>query len=339
MDEMTQVRALWAEQAEPGADRLSPARRRLLAEARSADASPRGRARLRRRVVLAAGLAVAVTGGAIAVEVAGGDGPASVVPVANAAQVLNRAADTAAAEKWTAPRPGQYVVVQVRQAGGVMVRGVHGPELWPQKPLDHIMYYEAAGPGAAAVERLVGPRPSPGHRPSAPSVTCPLSLPIKNASYAAMLTWPTDPTALRAFLLRNAPGSWWGPGIGTDRRLWETAQILVSTRPVPPQLRAALFRVLAGVPGVRVVPGGVDGPERHAIAVTRRYATGDVPVAQEQDELVFDSTTYRFLGLRGVTAARTGTYPAGTPLGSQTLIKIGVVNRLPAGVKLDDQCT
>jgi hypothetical protein len=43
--------------------------------------------------------------------------------------------------------------------------------------------------------------------------------------------------------------------------------------------------------------------------------------------------------LRAVTAARTGKYPAGTPLGSQTLIKIGVVNRLPAGVKLDDQCT
>jgi hypothetical protein len=90
-----------------------------------------------------------------------------------------------------------------------------------------------------------------------------------------------------------------------------------------------------------VVPGHKHRPgvERHAIAVTRRYATGDVPVAEEQDELVFDGKTYRFLGLRAVSAARTRKYPAGTPPGSQTLTRIGVVNRLPAGVELQDQCT
>lgn len=166
-------------------------------------------------------------------------------------------------------------------------------------------------------------------------VTCPLSSPIRDTSYAAMVTWPTEPMALRAFLLTAAPASWWGGSVSVERRLWETASILLTSRPVPPKLRAGLFRVLAGVPGVRVVPGAAS---RHDVAVTRSYATGDEPVEQEQDALVFDRTTHRFLGSRAVTAARTGRYPAGTPLGSQTLGKITVVDHLPRGVELQTQC-
>lgn len=108
---------------------------------------------------------------------------------------------------------------------------------------------------------------------------------------------------------------------------------------MPPKLQAALFRVLASLPGIRAVPGAVDAANRAGVAVTRRFATGDRPVAQEQDELIFDATpAHRFLGSRAVTAARTGRYPAGTPLGSLALLGVTAVRHLPAGVEMQDDC-
>jgi hypothetical protein len=330
MDELSLVREMWAERPEPGPDRLAPARDRLLAAA--ADVPAPRRPRVRRRVALAAAVVVVATGATLAVDVTNGGGP--VRTVANAAEVLNRAADAAAGEKWTAPRPGQYVAVRIRESGGTMVRAVSGPELWPQPPIDEITYYQAGGP-LGVTARWFERAPS---RRAMPEVTCPLSAPIKDTSYAAMTRWPTDPAALRAFLLANAPRSWWGPAVTDERRLWETAEILVSSRPVPPTLRGALFRVLAGVPGVRLDRGTVTRSRGRETGVVREYATGDLPVTEERDLLRFDARTYRFLGATSLTGAPVGRYPAGTPLGSRTFVTMTVADRLPPVVTPKDLC-
>lgn len=212
MDELTMLRELWAEQGEPSAARLAPARRRLLEEARRRpqedtrrrpQEDARRRTVVRRRVVVAAGLTLALAGSAVAVKLAGDGRPAPAVATVNAARILDRAATTATAQRWPVPRPGQYLVVNARHSGGVMAVGTQGPTLMPQPPSDEAFYYQVDGRLGAHAEtfRL-------GHGRSRPEVTCPLSSPIEDTSYAAMATWPTDPGALRAFLLRAAPSSW-----------------------------------------------------------------------------------------------------------------------------------
>ena len=258
MDEMTQVRELWAERAEPGADRLSPARRRLLAEARSAAAPTRGRPRLRRRVAVAAGLAAAATGGVAAVEVAGGHGPDSVTPMppavvmTDAAQVLNRAADTAAAEKWTAE-------VADRSHGASCLPGEERARL-------------VVGPGDQGRPAPVGDGGHPHQQPAGAAV----------------------------------PASRLVPGHGGRPRRARGAR----------RIGAAHRR---GDPA-RYATGG---PAGHPGTGRTRLRQHDVPLCRRA---LGDHGAHREVSRR-------------TSLGTRTLIKIGVVDRLPAGVKLDDHCS
>ncbi|QLE70249.1 hypothetical protein FGW37_00230 [Streptomyces rectiverticillatus] len=72
---------------------------------------------------------------------------------------------------------------------------------------------------------------------------------------------PTDPAALQARLVGKATGE------SVPEALFDGIEDLLARSPAEPQLRAALFKVLAGIPGARVTEGVKDSTGRTGTAV------------------------------------------------------------------------
>jgi hypothetical protein len=102
------------------------------------------------------------------------------------------------------------------------------------------------------------------------------------AQFAAM---PTDPTALPAALIaqwdaQNKPGP--NPNnfptepipFNDNDRVFQQATFLLWNPLVGPDLRSALYKVLATVPGVKVDSSARDGDGRRAVEISRTDATG-----------------------------------------------------------------
>ena len=134
---------------------------------------------------------------------------------------------------------------------------------------------------------------------------------------------PTNPTALAAELsARKIEGG--PPGPAED--FVQIGDMLRETD-ASPALRAALFEVAEGIPGVVVLGTVPDHSGRRGIGVGR---VGDDGVEQEY---VFDSTTSAFLGEEMVATrpdASTGGAPAGTVLGRAVYESHGIVGSLVA---------
>lgn len=81
-----------------------------------------------------------------------------------------------------------------------------------------------------------------------------------------------------------------GPGQSAESgALWRAVSDLLEMPNVVPELRAALFRVTAGIPGVRVLEDSVDPVGRPAVALAFRSEGAD-------RELFFDPETLQFMG-------------------------------------------
>jgi hypothetical protein len=142
---------------------------------------------------------------------------------------------------------------------------------------------------------------------------------------------PTDPTALEQRLRDN----WWGDRIGSvaarercrnpvnARRCPNEAEATVEifqaatwllARPItPPALRAALFRVLAGLEGIRVLGPVTDEAGRRGIAVA-------ITVNGVRHELIFDPHSTLLLAERDIAVtAQPGAqrYPVGLTIRSE----------------------
>ncbi|MEU8175368.1 CU044_5270 family protein [Microbispora hainanensis] len=305
MDEITAVRRLWAEVPEGSDEDLRGARGALLAAARA----PRSRSwmlpvsRTGLRIALAAGVAAALTAGVLVAEIRpdgsepGGVAGLPAAPPANARELLERAARTAAAEPDLRPRPGRYVHVEMRTMsywattkGGMQVTGTE--ERWI--PAD------GTGPWLSR-ERQIGMAPAPGIAlPSPPpqlseqpedTLTETPTCPSDDAVTASrMATWPLDEAWLRRRIETEAAKA---TAIPEHLRFWGAVGNLVRDSVFRPALTAALFRIAAGIDGITIVPDIVDAAGRHGIGVTMEedYA---------RTELIFDKSTYRYLGDRTV---------------------------------------
>ncbi|GAB3151121.1 CU044_5270 family protein [Microbispora hainanensis] len=303
MDEITPVRRLWAEVPEGSDEDLCGARGALLAAARA----PRSRAwmlpvsRTGLRIALAAGVAAALTAGVLVAEIRpdrfGPSGVAGLLaaPPANARELLERAARTAAAEPER--RPGEYVHLKMRtmsywsvRSAGMQVTGTE--ERW----------IPAGGTGPwLRRERQIGTAPAPGIAlPSPPlelskepvdTLTDTPTCPSADAVTASrMATWPLDEAWLRRRIETEAAKA---TAISEHLRFWGAVGNLIRDSVFRPALTAALFRIAAGIDGITIVPDAVDAAGRHGIGVTMEedYA---------RTELIFDKSTYRYLGDRTV---------------------------------------
>ncbi|SKC78555.1 hypothetical protein SAMN04324258_3814 [Krasilnikoviella flava] len=79
---------------------------------------------------------------------------------------------------------------------------------------------------------------------------------------------PTDPSALAEELALGLPTS----GHGHDWDVWSQAVSLLQGSPARPELRRALWQVLAGIPGVELVGRASDSAGRDATAIRADFA-------------------------------------------------------------------
>jgi hypothetical protein len=156
-----------------------------------------------------------------------------------------------------------------------------------------------------------GPRfcasPRPPHRGSWQSPT---------PEFIARL--PRDPVALLARLQEDNPGSWFGP--------FTAAVTTLRTALVPAELRAAFYRALTGLPGVRIDDGAVNIDGHACIALVK-------DAGRTRTELMIDPADGQFAGERDTlrSDSRCG-LPAGTVF-STTAVRTAVVDapgELPA---------
>ncbi len=224
----------------------------------------------------------------------------AVRPDAAAAAVLQRAARAAEASGFPGVlRPGEYWYVKARftsQGNSPIGNGVnyaylitYTVELWTARDgsgrtVTHAIRtsfptardrhrWEQAG-------RPVLQRNSSGSHPRATPRW------ISGMTYAQMIALPTSVDALTR---RLEPG---GKGSSADA-LFTTIGDLLREDPIPAPLRAALYRIAAGIPGIHLVRLPHYETGRSALAVTYTR-TDDGPILI--GELLFDPRTFELLG-------------------------------------------
>jgi hypothetical protein len=102
-----------------------------------------------------------------------------------------------------------------------------------------------------------------------------------------------------------------GPTASADDKVFEQATTMLWTPLVPPDLRSALFRVLAATPGVTVSASARDSIGRPAVEITRTDSATKVIFAAFENP-----ATGGVLELAQTDPANSGTGPANNPAGA-----------------------
>jgi hypothetical protein len=112
-------------------------------------------------------------------------------------------------------------------------------------------------------------------------------------TYKYLTTLPTDPDALLASLREIADAQPVKPNRDSDRDqiIFELIGHALNGTMAPPKLSAALYRVVAKLPGVTVIPDITDAAGRHGIGVVRGHKYGNTT-----QKWIFHKETYEFLG-------------------------------------------
>jgi hypothetical protein len=278
-NDLTILHDAWGVPESPSPAARASARAALLAHV---SARPRPAARRLRmpRLALAGALALAIAAGATLVDLGGGDGRhRSVVPglppvqTASAA-VLERAAKAAEKKPFVAPRFHQWIYVKDRFSplgGGP----AHTEEMWHQANGDGIAYLDVSGQ-----LHVVSPAPPKHSRPRSP---------LLHDGYEGMASLPTDPAALRAWAYELAKHTT-GGGEDDNGDVYLIFDHMLRDNIVPPDLEAAIFRVLKTVPGVTVEQIDVAGKPALSVGM----GTSD----WLHEELLLDPQTYEYIGER-----------------------------------------
>ena len=244
-----------------------------------------------RRIVMAAAIGVSASVAA-GLAVATGTSPAATrAPgYSLAADFLNRAAAAARAQDIQLPKPDQVayleeLIVSPGPHGGIRECLVN----WYPSPLTGlavIVEGGRCGPGVPAVpSALKDLRPSPK----------------LGYLYPPLNTLPTSPAALRAALYAAAArgGAAWSlpSSFSADQIVFSLISKLVQV-PLSGSLRAALYEVIARLPGVTLVRNAVDAAGRHGTGIVIKwdfpgYGMGTV-------EIIFAPRTYTVLGTSNV---------------------------------------
>ncbi len=366
MDEVDMVRELYAQPPAPTRQEITDARARLAAPAR-----PRRRARwaLPGLGLVAAATAVTV----VATQLGGAHrttAPPAPVPM-SARRVLLTAAESSARAQaaggtywFTEFRYGRTVIAQghgerylVEQRSDykdwtnahsprrthAQTKAGHGgttTHFYARRPL-------GAGPVAAADVAA-------WRRAGSPSVFPVAGLPSArlNAGAGSWSVWrdetafdsafpdgslerlrrlPADPVRLRAYFLGRKEGrqDWQTP----DQWMFEAAASLLEGEPVPPAVRVAAYRMLAGLADVRATGAVTDPLGRRGVAVEMRE--GERAVIR----LIIEPSTGRLLAdervaVKSPAPGRSGVYPPGTVLDWQALVDASWTDSPPKHAKV-----
>ncbi|WP_327586848.1 CU044_5270 family protein [Nonomuraea sp. NBC_00507] len=271
------------------------ARARLLAAARGPEPhrGPRLVRRLGWRVAIAGALAVAVGTGVVVAR----DQP-RVVPAANVQELGERAAQAAYDDRGQVPNPGQWLYIRERQApqskDGSYGVDVSRRVVWEQ-------WTSVDGKQVAAL--INGKLLVQGNHPG--------------LGAAELAQQPITPEGVLTKIrqkLEDKHIAWGGsePPHTMDEQLFQAVYQLMGTQALPPEVRAALFRGLATIPGVSFTEDVADADGRQGVAFsyTGKWARYD---------LILDPVDFHFLGTYGVQTTEyndpsSSVIKAGTPL-------------------------
>jgi hypothetical protein len=276
---------------------------------------------------LAAAVAVALLVGLVLAGVLRG-GVAK--PDRAAAAVLQRAARYAeAAGGPGVMRAGQYWYVEARFAGliGSPIGG--GPQYVASVAYE-VQLWEAPNGSGRAITRMISTSfPSASDRDrweqagrpalmtdSAQQIRpTPRWIPVGHGlTYTQMVALPTSPATLKDRLEQG----WHGSVAWRQAELFTTVGDLLRESPVPGPLRAALYRVAASIPGIRLLGLTKDGAGRPALAIADTSRSDGPP---STSELLFDPKTAQLLGERASAGAPDQTT-------TSTYLAQGIVNHL-----------
>jgi hypothetical protein len=220
---------------------------------------------------------------------------------------------------WHSMTPGKDGVVVTRWSGAA-----------PASDADRAAWVKAGSPSSWPMDLPPGCPPDPSQRWTMTSGT-PTGVRIGDRQFTVLgepvsadqiRRLPTDPAALRGWLLKVIRKQ----GLDKDgeaavaKMLFAGLTNLLFTTPVPPAVRAAAYRVLAQVPGVRSLGATTDPEGRKGVAVS--IDTNNVAEEQQADSggptevrLLFDPATGRTLSTQ-TRAVRPADYRSWVPAGA-----------------------
>lgn len=144
-------------------------------------------------------------------------------------------------------------------------------------------------------------------------------------SYEELARLPTDPNALAAVIRERASRA--DPPL--DLEMFVVVGDLLRQPGAPPELRAALYKVAAGIPGVELVGSVRDRTDRQGVAVAK---TTDFWGLKQRLVLIFDPRTSALLAEERVLLEPASWIDAKPPvvIGSATYLEWGIVQSLPS---------
>lgn len=313
LDELTRLRALGERlrSEPPNAAAAMAARRALNRRVHGEGQRSAGPFRTRLPRLAAIGgltVAAALTLGVVTTVDFGAGRP---VAAASAAEVLNRAADTALASAGARPRDDQFTYAKARSVERESKGGkpaVRVRETWQSVNSTRVGLLRESGNDIPlrnsmltkdGMETAPSDEVAPGQVDTVPPMKDPAAL---YTDYRSIERLPADPAALlERFRARHR-------GVESTRGVDELAADdlfeVASSPVVPPKHRAAVFRALAMIPGAVVQQDVTDLAGRKGIGVVRPDKAGWVST------LILDSGSYRLLGSR---STRPSYEPKGDP--------------------------
>ena len=298
----------------------------------------------RRRILMASAAAALLVGGIVVADVVRPSGPGA---TAEAAEVLNNAAAATIQTSDPAVGPGQYLKIETTELTGGGMQAADGSDISWQETTSGQVYVPADKNGewvwnredrvplesssdaakAAAAELvkrrqaqpdgapvLVGVLRAPGGAFYGNEPAIISGMPLDEAAGL-----PRDPQALLNLIQERTKGAGKSPEI----KALGTITDALRTGVIPADLRAALYKAAALIPGVTVADkqATIDGRTGVAIGIPS-------PDGGSRQETIIDPTTGLLIGERNVLLKDYPGFPAGT-VTTWTSVRTSVVNTAP----------
>ncbi|MEU7897596.1 CU044_5270 family protein [Nonomuraea sp. NPDC049152] len=237
------------------------------------------------------------------------------------------------------PKPGQFVLVESQTMYGSYSMGKQESRYLYRTKRQLWRSADASADGLMSIEGLE-PKPFPGWpmpeeakkwqgKSWTQLSSCPDRLGGFRNDYAFLAALPTDQEGMRAFLEKRAKET-------NNNVVFGVVGDLLREAYAPRAQREALFMAAKSLPGVEVAEGVEDGAGRKGTALGRKSQQGTL------DQLIFDPTTFMFMGERGtVVDEKVAGAPVGSLLALTAETSVSVVDALPAeaaGADQDSTC-